>query len=51
MNESEALHPHAVDVDTRHNFFLVVTNGTICKNDFVVKSISAFVAPRGTLPL
>jgi hypothetical protein len=47
MHESEALHPHAVDVETRHNFFLVVKNGTKCKSDFAVKSISAFVAPRG----
>jgi hypothetical protein len=47
MNESEALHPHAVDIEMRHNLFLVVSNGTKCKKDFAVKSISAFVAPRG----
>lgn len=47
MNESAALHPHAVDVEPRHNLFLVVKSTTICKQDFAVKSISAFVAPRG----
>jgi hypothetical protein len=47
MHDSEALHPHAVDVETRHDFFLVVKSGTKCKTDFAVKSISAFVSPRG----
>ena len=47
MNESAALHPHAVDVENRHNLFLVVKSKTICQTDFAVKSISAFVAPRG----
>jgi hypothetical protein len=42
-----AFHPHAVDVDNRHNMFLVVGSSTQCKEDFAVKSISAFVAPRG----
>lgn len=46
-NSSTAFHPHAVDVDKRHSYFLVVQTPTVCKVEFVVKSISAFVAPRG----
>lgn len=46
-NDMAAFHPHSVDVDTRHNLFLVVGGATKCKEDFAVKSISAFVAPRG----
>ena len=39
---------HCVDVDQRHGSFLVVEGKTQCKPAFVVKSISAFVAPRGS---
>lgn len=44
----EAFHPHSTDVELRHNLFLVVNSKTVCKHDFVVKSISSFVAPRGS---
>lgn len=43
-----AFHPHSVDVDLRHNGFIVVKAGTQCKKDCTVKSISAFIAPRGS---
>jgi hypothetical protein len=46
-NDKEAFHPHSVDVDSRHYQFLVVKSETLCKEEFAVKSISAFVAPRG----
>lgn len=44
----EAFHPHSVDVEHRHGTFLVVNSKTVCKHDCVVKSISEFVAPRGS---
>lgn len=44
----EAFHPHSVDVEHRHGLFLVVNSRTMCKLDCPVKSISAFVAPRGS---
>lgn len=44
----EAFHPHSVDVEHRHGTFLVVNSRTVCKHDCVVKSISEFVAPRGS---
>lgn len=47
-NDGEAFHPHSVDVDTRHSLFAVVNSETKCKYDFVVKNISAYVAPRGS---
>jgi hypothetical protein len=43
-----AFHPHSVDVEHRHGTFIVVNSRTICKPDCVVKSISEFVAPRGS---
>ena len=46
-NSGEAFHPHSVDVEARHPYFLVVNSKTVCKREFAVKSISAFVAPRG----
>jgi len=46
-NKGEAFHPHSVDVELRHTAFVCVNSKTICKKDFVVKSISMFVAPRG----
>lgn len=48
FNEGDSFHPHAVDVDHRHSLFVVVHSNTYCKTDFVVRSISAFVAPRGS---
>lgn len=48
FNEGEAFHPHSIDVDHRHKLFVVVGSTTECKHDFAVKSISAFVAPRGS---
>lgn len=47
-NEGEAFHPHAVDVDHRHELFLVVKSETQCKKDCAVKNISTYVAPRGS---
>ena len=44
----ESFHPHSVDVEHRHGLFLVVNSKTVCKLDCTVKSISAFVAPRGS---
>lgn len=44
----DVFHPHSVDVENRHHYFLVVNSGTVCKLDCTVKSISAFVAPRGS---
>lgn len=44
----EAFHPHSVDVDHRHDVFLAVNSRTMCKMDCPVKSISTFVAPRGS---
>lgn len=37
-----------VDIDHRHALFVVVHSNTCCKLDCCVKSISAFVAPRGS---
>lgn len=48
FNEGDAFHPHSVDVDHRHNLFVVVHSNTHCKTDFCIRSISAFVAPRGS---
>jgi hypothetical protein len=45
-NEGEAFHPHAVDMEQRHQMFEVVGSKTKCKNDFAVKSVSEFIAPR-----
>ena len=47
-NRGETFHPHSINVDSRHPMFLVVGGRTRCKPSFVVKSISAFVAPRGS---
>lgn len=47
-NRGESFHPHSIEVDARHSMFLVVDGRTRCKPSFVVKSISAFVAPRGS---
>lgn len=44
----DSFHPHSVDVESRHHYFLVVSSGTVCKLDCPVKSISTFVAPRGS---
>ena len=46
-SDGEAFHPHCVDVERRHSKFLVVSTKTCCKKDCAVKSISAFVSPRG----
>jgi hypothetical protein len=45
-NEGEAFHPHAVDMEQRHQMFEVVGSKTKCKTDFAVKSVSEFIAPR-----
>lgn len=47
-HDGEAFHPHSVDVDHRHGQFLAVNSRTMCKLDCPVKSISSFVAPRGS---
>lgn len=47
-NGGEAFHPHSVDVEHRHHVFLAVNSRTMCKYDCPVKSISTFVAPRGS---
>ena len=47
-NEGECFHPHSVCVDRRHQLFSVVSSQTICQKDFAVKSISSFIAPRGS---
>eukprot|EP01040_Poterioochromonas_malhamensis_P005624 gene5624-6044_t len=49
-NSGEAFHPHSVDVEHRHTNFLVVNSTTFCKVDCPVKSISTFIAPRGSSP-
>jgi hypothetical protein len=48
FNEGESFHPHSVDVDHRHSLFIVVQGNTCCKFDCCVKSISEFIAPRGS---
>lgn len=48
FNEGEAFHPHSVDIEQRHSFLAVSNSHTECKQDCIVKSISAFVAPRGS---
>lgn len=48
FNQSEAFHPHSVDVEHRHSLFMVTNSKTMCKHDCAIKSISAFVAPRGS---
>lgn len=47
-NDGGAFHPHCVDVESRHLGFIVVKSCTSCKQDCAVKSISAFIAPRGS---
>jgi hypothetical protein len=47
-NDGAAFHPHSVDVENRHPTFLVVNSKTECKRDCAIKSVSAFVAPRGS---
>lgn len=47
-NDGAAFHPHSVDIENRHPAFYVVNSRTICKKDCAVKSVSAFVAPRGS---
>ena len=47
-DDGEAFHPHSVDVEHRHPTFLVVNSKTVCKKDCAIKSVSAFVAPRGS---
>ena len=48
VNRGEAFHPHCVDLDRRHSMFEVVKRPTICKTDFAVKSVSAYISPRGS---
>ena len=48
LNEGECFHPHSVCVDKRHRLFSVVSSQTVCQKDFAVKSISSFIAPRGS---
>ena len=48
LNEGECFHPHSVCVDKRHRLFSVVSSQTVCQTDFAVKSISSFIAPRGS---
>lgn len=48
FNEGESFHPHSVEIDHRHSLFVVVHSETCCKTDCAVKSISTFVAPRGS---
>ena len=43
-----SFHPHCVDVECRHYGFIVVKSATTCKKDCAVKSISAYIAPRGS---
>jgi hypothetical protein len=47
-DKSECFHAHCVDTTYAHNGFMVVSGPTTCKHDCVVKSISVFVAPRGS---
>lgn len=47
-NDWAAFHPHSVDVEIRHPTFQVVNSKTVCKEDCAIKSVSAFVAPRGS---
>jgi hypothetical protein len=49
VNDSEAFHPHSVEVELRHasSQYLCV-GATECKRDCAVKHISSFVAPRGS---
>jgi hypothetical protein len=47
-DNGDGFHPHSVDVENRHELFLVVNSKTFCKVDCPVKSISTFVAPRGS---
>ena len=47
-NQGESFHPHCVTLEQRHSLYSVVGAKTICKHDFVVSSISSFVAPRGS---
>lgn len=47
-NEGEGFHPHSVSMERRHSLYSVVSANTVCKYDFVVKSISEFIAPRGS---
>jgi hypothetical protein len=44
--EGEAFHPHSVAMEYRHAYYMVVSTRTACKTDFVVKSVSEFIAPR-----
>ena len=48
FNKGESFHPHSVDIDQRHSLYVVAHSDTCCKMDCCVKSISAFVAPRGS---
>ena len=48
FNEGESFHPHSVEIDQRHSLFVVVHSNTCCKFDCCVKSISEFIAPRGS---
>lgn len=48
LHEGGAFHPHCVDVESRHAGFIVVKSRTLCKPDCAVKSISAYIAPRGS---
>ena len=47
-NQACAFHPHSVDITHRHDRLYVVSGCTTCHPDMCVKSISAFVAPRGS---
>lgn len=48
FNNGETFHPHSVDIDHRHSLLAVVHSDSCCKRDCIVKSISCFVAPRGS---
>lgn len=47
-NRGEAFHPHSVAMERRHALYQVVCANTVCKHDFAVKSVSEFIAPRGS---
>jgi hypothetical protein len=48
FNRGEAFHPHCVELQRTHRLFQVVQAATECKRDCAVKSVSAFISPRGS---
>ncbi len=48
LNKGEHFHPHTVPVARRHPMMVIVSGATECKQDCMVASVSAFVAPRGS---